>query len=168
MLFGAYTIGKERIYMAVAEHLGLKVYVDKRRYRILSDLELPPSQMARFTTRASDTCIWVVPLGHINMKKLPSYMSLKQDGKDVERVVGFRPTGWTLAKGNSIIKTNRKGAVTIHNVPYSEHSSFPELIDCLAYLRPKRIIPTVSVSKSQEQIDLLMRNLQLKQKTLVA
>jgi DNA cross-link repair 1A protein len=29
MLFGAYTIGKERIYLAVAETLGVKVYVEK-------------------------------------------------------------------------------------------------------------------------------------------
>ncbi len=29
MLFGAYTIGKERMYLAVAETLGVKLYVDK-------------------------------------------------------------------------------------------------------------------------------------------
>ena len=34
-LFGAYTIGKENLYMAVAERLNLKVYVDKQKRRTM-------------------------------------------------------------------------------------------------------------------------------------
>lgn len=159
LLFGAYTIGKERIYLAVAERLGLKVYVDKRRYRILQALDWPRERLDRFTTSPHDTCLWVVPLGHINMKKLPSYLSLNKGGPSFDRVIGFRPTGWSLStKGQGLIKSSVRGAVTVHSVPYSEHSSFPELVDCVASLRPQRIIPTVSVSKSQEQVDLILRH----------
>lgn len=61
LLFGAYTIGKERVYMAVAECLGVKVYVEPRRFRTLSALEWPQEQLSLFTTRPEDTFLWVVP-----------------------------------------------------------------------------------------------------------
>jgi len=166
MLFGAYTIGKERIYLSVAERLGLKVYVDKRRYRILSALEWTHRRLSMLTTRPEESILWVVPLGHINMKKLPTYQSVRTKGftRDFDRIVGFRPTGWSLSsKGSGLVKTSTKGAFTVCSVPYSEHSSFPELIECLGSLKPRKIVPTVSVSKSQQQIDLLLKSLRAKQ-----
>ena len=178
MLFGAYTIGKEMVYLAVAQQLGMKVYVDHRRFRILNALDCwTKEQRAVFTTRPDETILWVVPLGHINMKKLPSYQKIRMKGlqRDFDRVVGFRPTGWALGPPPTTTTTNKKGGTgpttmdnvvrtvnrgnqfAVHSVPYSEHSSFPELVECLETLNPRRIIPTVSVSKSQEQIDLLLK-----------
>lgn len=123
--------------------------------RILKSLEWTNDELSHFTTKPDETCIWVVPLGHINMKKLDDYLITKTSRFD--RVVGFRPTGWSLSKkGSGIVTTTDRGRTAVHNVPYSEHSSFPELVDCLECLRPKRIIPTVSVSKSQDQVDLLL------------
>lgn len=168
MLFGAYTIGKEAVYMSVAKALGLKVYVDKRRHRILSTLDWSAADISILTTDPKGTNIWVVPLGHINMKKLASYKSIHMKGfsRDFDRVVGFRPTGWSLSSKkhqSSLIGTTDKGPLTLHTVPYSEHSSFPELVECLETLNPKRIIPTVSVNKSQQQIDLLLSHWREKQ-----
>jgi DNA cross-link repair 1A protein len=163
MLFGAYTIGKERIYLAVAERLGMKVYVDSRRYSILSALDWSKERFNMLTTKPEETMLWVVPLGHINMKKLSSYLSVRigSFGRDFDRVVGFRPTGWSMtAKGDGVVKSSGKDKLVVHSVPYSEHSSFPELVDCVACLRPKRIIPTVSVSKSQQQVELLLSKVQ--------
>ena len=62
----------------------------------------------------------------------------------------------TSGNGRGLVSTRTTGAFTVHGVAYSEHSSFPELVECLACLKPKKIIPTVSVRKSQEQIDLLL------------
>jgi DNA cross-link repair 1A protein len=131
------------------------VHVDARRLRILKSIEWRNNELSRLTTKSSETCIWVVPLGHINMKRLEDYLTTRTGSFD--RVVGFRPTGWSHSKkGAGIVTSNARGRVAVHNVPYSEHSSFPELVDCLACMRPKRIVPTVSVSKSQQQVDLLL------------
>jgi DNA cross-link repair 1A protein len=133
----------------------MKVYVDARRMRIFRSLEWNNSELDRLTTKPGETNLWVVPLGHINMKKLEGYLATRT--ADFDRVIGFRPTGWTLSKkGSSIVTTNSRDRVAVHNVPYSEHSAFPELVDCLQCLKPKRIIPTVAVAKSQEQVDLLL------------
>jgi DNA repair metallo-beta-lactamase len=167
LVFGAYTIGKERIYMAVAEHLDCKVYVENRRYDILSQLQWSPEQMKRLTKNAGETCLWVVPLSHVTMKRLPSYLTIKKkkfEGK-FDRVVGFRPTGWTHSpqkRSSNIVSTVQKDNVVSCGVPYSEHSSFPELVDSLYCLQPRKIIPTVKASKSKQQVDLLLNALQRK------
>ena len=155
----------------MAQHLKVKVYVDRRRHRILGQLGWTEKQMSLLTTKPDESVLWVVPLGHINMKQLPNYMQVQIGSfrKSFDRVVGFRPTGWSHSSStkkagaascnSSIISTTTRGKFTVHGVPYSEHSSFPELLDCLRCLKPKRIVPTVSVSKSQQQVDLLLRNL---------
>lgn len=170
-LFGAYTIGKERMYLSVAERFGLKVCVDSARYRILSTLNWPKERMDLLTKNREESCIWVVPLGHINMKKMPDYLATansKPFAPQYDLVYGYRPTGWSLSSKPSagLVSTRSSGNLAIHGVPYSEHSSFPELVDCLACLRPAKIIPTVSASKSDEQVAILLNGLQRKQTKL--
>jgi DNA cross-link repair 1A protein len=125
--------------------------------------------MDLLTTRPDQTIVWVVPLGHINMKQLANYLQVQIGAfrKTFDCVVGFRPTGWTHSSKNgngaagsaSIISTTTRGRLTVHGVPYSEHSSFPELVDCLRCLRPRRIVPTVSVRSGKEQVELLLSHL---------
>ncbi|KAL7534648.1 hypothetical protein ACHAXR_006011 [Thalassiosira sp. AJA248-18] len=177
-LFGSYTIGKEKIYISVATHLKMKVYVDRRRYRILSSLEWPKERMQIFTTNKSETSLWVVPLGSVNFKQMRDFLDEGNNNKVFSapygRVVGFRPTGWTYSAqdkkqrtlpcgrprpGKNLISSKTSGGYTVHGVPYSEHSSFPELVDCLRCLKPKKVIPTVSVSKSEQQVELLLNEL---------
>lgn len=170
-LFGSYTIGKERIYMRVAARFGMKVYVDTRRYKILSALQWPREQMNLLTTRREDASIWVVPLGDVNFKKMLDYLPLansKPFSFPYKRVVGYRPTGWSMGgkPSSGVLSTRKKDNMVVHSVPYSEHSSFPELLDCLECLRPLRIVPTVSVSKSDEQVKLLLTSIRQKQTKL--
>lgn len=40
-IFGAYGIGKEKVYMSVAKELNKKVYVDKTRYKMMMCYEWP-------------------------------------------------------------------------------------------------------------------------------
>jgi len=168
-LFGSYTIGKERIYLSVAEHLGMKVYVDNRRFRILSALEWPKERMKMFTTNKSESSLWVVPLGNVNFKKMRDFMEDANKNKVFSipygRCAGFRPTGWTFSTKTSggIISSKTSGRYSVHGVPYSEHSSFPELVDCLKCLKPKKITTTVSPAKSEDQISLLLSQVNARQ-----
>jgi len=169
LVFGAYTIGKEQVYWSVADRLQVsKVHVDSRRRgtaRALVDGGCwTRERLERLTTRASESSLWVVPMSHITLSKLPEYLNPRL----FDRVVGFRPTGWSLNKNKIVTTTRARGhddTVKIHSVPYSEHSSFTELVDCLRCLGPARIVPTVAVSKSQEQIQLLRSH--LRQETLL-
>jgi hypothetical protein len=52
--------------------------------------------------------------------------------------------GWSFQKSG--LSCRREGDVAIYGVPYSEHSSFAELRDCVKTLRPRRIVPTVNAS----------------------
>lgn len=54
-----------------------------------------------------------------------------------------------------VVGTTRKDCFTVYSVPYSEHSSFGELLECLECLNPRKIVPTVTVSTSEEQVKLL-------------
>ena len=52
-----------------------------------------------------------------------------------------------------IVYSGAFSLLRIHEVPYSEHSSFPELQACVRELKPKQIVTTVgSVQKAREQV----------------
>ena len=53
--------------------------------------------------------------------------------------------GWTYRRSGKL-DTWTEGVATVYGIPYSEHSNFAELRDCVASLRPKRLIPTVNVT----------------------
>ncbi|RNF19442.1 DNA cross-link repair 1A protein [Trypanosoma conorhini] len=55
-------------------------------------------------------------------------------------VLCVEPTGWTRKVSRHPISKR----VTLLRVPYSEHSSFTELVDFVGFLNPRRIVPTVS------------------------
>ena len=67
-----------------------------------------------------------------------------------EAVVAFRPSGWCVGRsGSAGTRTLKAGPLRIHEVPYSEHSSFSELQACVRDLQPTQIIPTVGCAKGE-------------------
>ena len=158
-------IGKERIYLAICEHLGVKAFVDKKKYNILAALNWPPDRMRLLTTDKCESFVWVVPLGHINFKQMPNYAKNNTKfSKTYDRGIGFRPSGWSFFESSKdLAKKRTSGNIAIYGVPYSEHSNFAELVDCLYCLKPKKIIPTVSASRSDEQVALLLHSVQTMQ-----
>jgi len=75
-----------------------------------------------------------------------------------DKLVGFKPTGWThSARQKSPKRVVTLGNhVSVYNIPYSEHSSVNELKELVAWLKPKRILPTVG-GGSREKIEAIVR-----------
>jgi hypothetical protein len=122
----------------------------------------PVADHARLTTNPSDSWLWVVSMGQINFNSLAD---LKKKKPGCRRVVAFQPTGWshggggrhtpghgfaspgqssggvasavagTSPRDETIMKPRRKDGNVIYSTPYSEHSSYSELIDFLKIFR---------------------------------
>ncbi|BBN10182.1 DNA cross-link repair 1A protein [Marchantia polymorpha subsp. ruderalis] len=153
VVVGSYSIGKERVYHSIAEALGVQVFADRQRRRILTSLDWP-ELASKLSTQPDDTFLHVLPLSNLNPPKLKAYLQTYSP-KKYSAVLAFRPTGWTYTEkvGDKLdmIKPHCSGPVTIYGVPYSEHSSFTELREFIQFVRPGRIIPTVNVGKASER-----------------
>ncbi|KAI6700907.1 hypothetical protein NL676_015231 [Syzygium grande] len=144
IVVGAYSIGKECVYLALSKALGVKVHANASRRRILQSFNWPELSQ-RISSNPRDTYLHVLPISSLRFEILDSY--LKSYGNQYTDVLAFRPTGWTYSERTqlSLIKPISKGKITIYGVPYSEHSSFTELREFVQFLRPNKIIPTVNV-----------------------
>eukprot|EP00041_Stephanoeca_diplocostata_P033082 m.1082965 g.1082965 ORF g.1082965 m.1082965 type:complete len:274 (-) comp24268_c1_seq1:3640-4461(-) len=120
----------------------------------------------------SDTPIWHISWGKLGVFAPGGWefradypwlhQQLEKEADRFDRIVAFVPTGWTYAIGkqqrnardvdraetmgpNAAIPYAReaKGNVVVYTVPYSEHSSFPELRAFVKNLHPRKVIPTV-------------------------
>ncbi|CAD7935177.1 unnamed protein product [Amoebophrya sp. A120] len=74
------------------------------------------------------------------------HVQQEQDKKKYDRVIAFRPTGWTWSnKERNVIKefTSKDGRITIAHCAYSEHSSFLELQQFVNVINANSVLPTV-------------------------
>ncbi len=151
-LFGSYSIGKERVFMEVAQKLNVKMHVTSQKFRMMATFGWPMQTMAKVTTKANETRFHVVPMNHISFHRMETRLS---NEKTFNEIIAFQPTGWTFndkndpSKGGSSCTTRSKKNMTIVSVPYSEHSNFEELRECIDAFQPKRIVPTVNCSSHE-------------------
>jgi len=144
-VFGTYTIGKERIFLEVAHKYNRKVYVSKDKMQILQCCGLTPEYSRLLTTDHLEANMHAVALFKVNHDSLSAIL---QDNRGrYNTVVGIRPTGWALqskrGKAQGSGRRSQKGQIIIHEVPYSEHSSFTELREFVSWLDPGELIPSV-------------------------
>lgn len=153
VVIGAYTIGKEKAVFAAADAFGpdTKIYAPAEKRRVL---ELAGAvDPARFAASQAEAPVHIVPLSQVRAGPTGD------DGKF--EIIGFSPTGWNLIQGTGVnpdqlqivtdvvarvraVTTVKKTAgVTVYGVPYSEHSSWDDLVAFLKAVRPAKIIPTV-------------------------
>ncbi|KAI9178583.1 hypothetical protein LWI28_028188 [Acer negundo] len=146
VIVGAYSIGKECVFLAISKALGVKIYANASRRRVLKSFDWPELS-GSLSTQGKDTLLHVLPISALRFETLKDY--LKTYTNQYSAVLAFRPTGWTYSEsiGNQLdfIKPSSRGNITIYGVPYSEHSSFTELRQFVQFLRPDKIIPTVNV-----------------------
>ncbi|KAF7795044.1 hypothetical protein EIP86_006188 [Pleurotus ostreatoroseus] len=172
VVVGTYSIGKERIVKAIAKALKTKVYSDPRKTAILR-CESDPELDALLTSDPLEAGVHLLPLGTIASDRLKLYME-RYTGK-FDKVVGFRPTGWTftapagtetLPSISSVISRaqsrtfthanlspmkNSTASLLLYGVPYSEHSSFFELTCFALSLDWVRMIATVNVGSESSR-----------------
>ncbi len=72
IICGTYTIGKERVFMAIAESLGCKVFVSREKKGVIECLE--DERLSGMVTQVEDeTNLHVVQMGKLNIKDLEEY-----------------------------------------------------------------------------------------------
>jgi len=156
VMVGAYTVGKERIFKAIAAGLDAKVWGDKKRRRTwscLNDKEI----LSRVVDDRKQAQVQVIMNQLVCWPKLGSEM--EKVGGNWTHVLGVKPTGWAHSRGEGRdsslgrLSVVTRGHVSLLEVPYSEHSSFSELKRFIQFLRigsEKDIIPTVNVKYNKE------------------
>jgi hypothetical protein len=153
--FMSYHIGKERAFFGVAEFLNLKVYVTPSKLRVLELLNLPERWMRMVVKDPRAACIGVG--GRVNEDVVAE--DVKKLG--FRRGVIIRPTGWSFGKSTKSLVSSRVSAhnIIIASAPYSEHSSYDEIRECVKSLKPKKVIPTVNAETSGQRNKLVEKEL---------
>ncbi|KAM6183951.1 DNA cross-link repair 1A protein [Erethizon dorsatum] len=142
---GTYCIGKEKVFLAIADVLGSKVGMSEEKYKTLRCLNISEIN-SLITTDMYNSLVHLLPMMQINFKNLQSH--LKKYGGKYDQILAFRPTGWTHSNKLTCIADvipQTKGNISIYGIPYSEHSSYLEMKRFVQWLRPQKIIPTVNV-----------------------
>ncbi|CAH1782855.1 unnamed protein product [Owenia fusiformis] len=141
---GTYTIGKERIFTAIAQSLGSKVCVTREKKTILDCLD-DAQLKSLITLQFSEAKVHVIPMKQLNFRGLSDHLSKFKN--KFSRLVAFEPTGWThgvkFSMDNPQPKLNRDNII-LYGLPYSEHSSYTEMKRFVTYIRPTSILPTVN------------------------
>ncbi|XP_009812063.1 DNA cross-link repair 1A protein [Gavia stellata] len=142
---GTYSIGKEKVFLAIAEVLGSKASMSRDKYKTLQCLE-SAAVNSLITVDWNGTLLHVLPMMQINFKGLQDH--LNKFSENFDQVLAFKPTGWTYSDSCLSlvdIKPQTRGKITIYGIPYSEHSSYLEMKRFVQWLKPQKIIPTVNV-----------------------
>ncbi|XP_056384959.1 DNA cross-link repair 1A protein isoform X2 [Hyla sarda] len=112
---GTYSVGKEKVFLAIADVLGCKVCMSQDKYKTMQCLESEEIR-ALVTTDWHSTALHVLPMMQVNFKGLYAHLN-KFPGK-YDRVLAFKPTGWTYSDGCSSvadIKPDTRGKVTLYD-----------------------------------------------------
>lgn len=152
VLVGSYVVGKERIALAIAQQLGTRIYVPTWKRAVLNAFDWPGLQ-ALLTDDPRAALVHIVPMSGFNQQGLSEYLDPYYPAT-ATHILAIRPTGWAGLKPTttchdyrsaSTAGRGRKQALTVHSVPYSEHSSYTELLAFLAQHPADVVIPTVGL-----------------------
>lgn len=142
---GTYSIGKEKVFLAIAEVLGSKASMSRDKYKTLQCLE-SAAVNSLISVDWAGTLLHILPMMQITFKGLQDH--LNKFSENFDQVLAFKPTGWTYSDSCLSlldIKPQTRGRITIYGIPYSEHSSYLEMKHFVQWLKPQKIIPTVNV-----------------------
>lgn len=180
IICGTYSIGKERICVAIAKALRTKIFASPSKIKICKQLG-DPELAALLTSNPVEAQVHMQMLMEIRAETLQEYLDSYKP--HFSRIVGLRPSGWNFRPANSksVGANTAPSTVPTHQllhskgwrtrfgaadfvpqrgstkeamcfgVPYSEHSSFRELALFIMSLRIEKVIPTVNVGSDQSR-----------------
>lgn len=136
---GAYKIGKEKVWLSIAQEFNYKVWVDVERRKALNCIH-DSNLLSTLTDSMTDANIHVLPLAHLSYTLLTDY--LDKFSETFSALLAIRPSGWEKHSK----KPNYNSRISILGIQYSEHSSYSELERFVRFLQPKEVISTVPFS----------------------
>ncbi|KAI6783756.1 DNA cross-link repair protein-like protein [Emericellopsis cladophorae] len=180
VICGTYSIGKERICLAIAQALDSKIFVSPVKMKICKHLDIP-ELTERLTSDPIEAQVHMQMLMEIRAETLQEYLNGYKP--HFSRIVGFRPSGWNFRPTNSkaigantppstipseqilhstgwrtrfgykdfVAQRGSTSEAMCFGVPYSEHSSFRELALFVMSLGIEKVIPTVNVGSEQSR-----------------
>lgn len=128
ILIGLRGLGKEELVAAVAVALKERVCVPPNMMSVMTTLKFPDV----FVTARPEQRIRVVPFHSISAKSMRAY-------NQVKRTIAILPSA-IFSGINGIPFSNQRD---VYIVPYSDHSSFPELVQFVSKVKPASIVPIV-------------------------
>lgn len=162
ILVGSYLIGKERLALAIARHLGGRIYCAPRKRAILNCLRWP-ALAELLTNEPEEAIVHLVSMGDLEAETIGAMLNALWPR--FTHALAIRPTGWSFKslKRSPVLTPSpssssplpssstasltfvdhirrdphgqpikRKDAIAIYSVAYSEHSSYHELIEFLS------------------------------------
>ncbi|KAJ2563844.1 repair protein PSO2 SNM1 [Coemansia sp. RSA 1822] len=88
---GSYTIGKERLFIEIAQRLGARIFVSPAKRRMLECLG--SSQLVQMLAPDMSAQVHVVEMSKVNMRGMAEHLACAQK-YGFSSVVAFSPTGW--------------------------------------------------------------------------
>jgi hypothetical protein len=90
---GTYSIGKERICVAIAKALNTKIYATPAKIRMCKQLD-DPELSSLLTSDPCEAQVHMQMIMEIRAETLAEYLEAYRARGEFGRIVGFRPSGW--------------------------------------------------------------------------
>ena len=139
-------LGKEEVLYALAKHFRTVVQVSEEKYR---EMELIGADMDLFTKEETGT--WIRVVEKSALKQIPEKL------KAGRRVIGLKVTGW---------RPFAQLCPFLYTLPFSLHSNYPELVQCVEDLQPYNIVFTVPASANGADAEEFLRKYSFKRPLL--
>ncbi|KAK4148532.1 DNA repair metallo-beta-lactamase-domain-containing protein, partial [Chaetomidium leptoderma] len=101
---GTYSIGKERICVAIAKALQTKIYASPAKLRMCNQLD-DPDLAALLTPDPTEAQVHMQMLMELRAETLADYLEGYRARRAFGRVVGFRPSGWNYRPSSTTTTT---------------------------------------------------------------